>query len=175
VPVMRPMFMEFPDDPGCRFLDKQFMLGRSLLIAPVFNADGLVTFYLPDGRWTNYRTGDVVDGGRWLSETHDFFSLPLYVRENTILPTGPVNQAPLRDSLTDLIITLYSIKTASRAVLFEGREIGIQAKKEKAGIQVELTEKIPGLVVRVSGIKQSWQCREKTIFIKTGTIRQIEE
>lgn len=168
VPVMRPMFMEFPEDPGCRFIDRQYMLGRSLLVAPVFNAEGVVEFYLPYGLWTNYWTQDVVEGGRWLCETHDFFSLPLYIREDTILPTGPVEQAPLQSSLKDLIITLYFIETSTQIVIFEGKEIGIQANKQEKGIQVTLTEKIPGLVIRLSGVKQSWQCSESTMFIKTG-------
>jgi len=52
VPVMRPMFLEFPDDPACEHLDRQYMLGGSLLVAPVFREDGIVDYYLPDGVWT---------------------------------------------------------------------------------------------------------------------------
>src|SRR5574344_348159 len=49
LPVMRAMLLEFPDDPGCRTLDRQYMLGDSLLVAPVFSPDGLVEYYLPEG------------------------------------------------------------------------------------------------------------------------------
>jgi alpha-D-xyloside xylohydrolase len=62
------------------------MLGDALLVAPVFDASGSVTYYLPEGRWTRFFDGQPVTGGRWISETHDYFSLPLMVRENTILP-----------------------------------------------------------------------------------------
>ena len=45
------------------------MLGESLLVAPVFSYDGMVDYYLPAGRWTNFLTGQVVEGGRWVRET----------------------------------------------------------------------------------------------------------
>ena len=87
-PMLRPMFMEFPDDPACDTLDRQYMLGDSLLVAPVFAESGEVTYYLPEGQWTHLLDGRRVQGGRWMRETYDFMSLPLWVRENTLLPVG---------------------------------------------------------------------------------------
>src|SRR5690606_18749881 len=49
-PMMRAMVMEFPDDPACRYLDTQYMLGDCLLVAPIFSASGDVTYYLPEGK-----------------------------------------------------------------------------------------------------------------------------
>ncbi len=49
IPMMRAMLLEFPLDPGCEFLDRQYMLGDSLLVAPVFSFDGEVAYYLPAG------------------------------------------------------------------------------------------------------------------------------
>jgi len=80
LPMMRPMLLEFPNDPTAWFLDQQYMLGSDLLVAPVFTASGEVTFYLPAGQWRNYFTNEVLDGGRWLTETHGFNSIPLYER-----------------------------------------------------------------------------------------------
>ena len=76
-PVMRSMFVEFPDDLACRTLDRQYMLGPSLLVAPVFTYSGEVSYYLPDGVWTNWLTGEVAQGGSWRTETHAFDSIPL--------------------------------------------------------------------------------------------------
>ena len=45
------------------------MLGDALLVAPIFSPDGVVDYYLPAGRWTNFLTGQVIEGGRWLRET----------------------------------------------------------------------------------------------------------
>lgn len=94
IPMMRAMFVEFPDDPGCDTLDRQYMLGDALLVAPVFSPDGVVDYYLPAGRWTNLLSGQSVQGGRWVREQHGFLSLPLMVRPNTVLPMGAVDDRP---------------------------------------------------------------------------------
>jgi alpha-D-xyloside xylohydrolase len=80
LPMMRPMLVEFPEEPTSWFLDQQYMLGPDLLVAPIFNASGEVTFYLPKGIWRNYFTNEEIDGGLWVTEVHGFNSLPLYVR-----------------------------------------------------------------------------------------------
>jgi len=59
------------------------MFGPDLLVAPVFTESGEVEFYLPAGKWTNYFTREVINGGRWLKESHGFDSLPLYIREDS--------------------------------------------------------------------------------------------
>jgi alpha-D-xyloside xylohydrolase len=88
VPMMRPMMMEFPEDPNCLYLDRQYMLGDSLLVAPIFNSDGVADFYLPEGRWISLITGESVTGGTWRSEKHGYTSLPLYVRESSLIQNG---------------------------------------------------------------------------------------
>ena len=85
-PVMRPMQLEFPDDPAVGHLDRQYLLGPSLLVAPVFSATGEVEYYLPAGRWTNWFTREVAEGGGWRREVHDFDRVPLWVREGAIVP-----------------------------------------------------------------------------------------
>lgn len=80
VPVMRAMPLEFPDDPGCDGLDRQYMLGPDLLVAPVFSFDGSVDFYLPAGDWRHLLTGEVLSGGRWHRGVYGLKSLPVFVR-----------------------------------------------------------------------------------------------
>ncbi|MFI6876852.1 alpha-xylosidase [Streptomyces sp. NPDC050400] len=94
VPVMRPMLLDFPDDPTCRTLDRQYLLGPDLLVAPVFTEDGDVEFYLPEGTWTQLLTGERVQGPCWRRETHGFDSLPLYVRPGAVLPLGADDRRP---------------------------------------------------------------------------------
>jgi alpha-D-xyloside xylohydrolase len=79
LPMVRAMVLEFPDDPTCRYLDTQYMLGDALLVAPIFSPDGCVSYYLPPGSWRNLLTNAQCSGGRWFTETHDYFSLPLWV------------------------------------------------------------------------------------------------
>lgn len=80
LPMMRAMVLEFPDDPACTYLDRQYLLGEDLLVAPVFSDEGDVSYYVPDGRWTNLLSGDVVVGPGWQKETHGYMSVPVLVR-----------------------------------------------------------------------------------------------
>lgn len=89
---LRAMFLEFPEDPTVWFLDRQYMLGDSLLIAPVFTESGEVDFYLPEGRWTNWFTGEVKSGPRWVKEKHGYLTCPIYIREGSILVLGKVGE-----------------------------------------------------------------------------------
>ena len=109
VPLMRPMFLEFPDDPACEYLDRQYMLGGSLLVAPVFREDGVVDYYLPEGVWTNLLDGSVREGGKWTRDVCDFFQLPLWVKENTLLPVGPVDDQPVYDYTKGVTLRAYRI------------------------------------------------------------------
>jgi len=90
-PVMRAMCFEFSGDPGCTMLDRQYMLGEALLVAPVMDPDGWVDYYLPEGRWTDFVSGEEKTGGRWLREHYTYMGLPLLARENTVIPVGMID------------------------------------------------------------------------------------
>ena len=86
---VRAMALESPEDRTVWLCDQQFMLGSSILVAPVFDENGEVEFYLPSGKWTSFwDETKQVHGPRWVKETHGFETLPLYVREGTILVLG---------------------------------------------------------------------------------------
>ena len=93
-PMLRPMFVEFPEDRSCETLDRQYMLGDSLLAAPVFKASGEVEYYVPQGRWYNILTGEEAAGGKWHKESFDYFHMPLLLRPNSILATGAQDVRP---------------------------------------------------------------------------------
>ncbi|WP_106814839.1 alpha-xylosidase [Microbacterium timonense] len=124
VPLARPMQLEFPDDPAVAYLDRQYMLGRDILVAPVFSATGEVEFYLPAGTWTNLLTGEEVPGGSWRREQHGFTSLPLYVRSGAVIPWGARTDRPDYDYLDGLRLRVFPGGEGSREVVVttpEGR------------------------------------------------------
>jgi len=134
-PVLRPMVLEFPDDPACRYLDRQYMLGESLLVAPVMSEDGVVQFYLPDGEWTSPLTGEVVVGGRWVTETHGFDSIPLYARPGAILPWG-----------SELSRPDYDVTEGLELDVFPGGPVGTRSLRlvQGDGTAVEVTVHVEG-------------------------------
>jgi alpha-D-xyloside xylohydrolase len=90
-PVLRAMVLEFPDDPACRHLDMQYMLGPALLVAPIFDANSEVAYYLPEGEWRNLLTGEVTHGPGWRKEKHGYLSLPLWVHTGRSSPWECLN------------------------------------------------------------------------------------
>ncbi|WP_330241215.1 alpha-xylosidase [Streptomyces sp. NBC_00525] len=108
VPVMRPMLLEFPDDPAARTADRQYMLGPDLLVAPVFSEDGEVEYYVPEGTWTHLLTGETVTGPAWHRDTHGFDSLPLLVRPGAVLPLGADTSRPDADWTDGLELRAYA-------------------------------------------------------------------
>jgi alpha-D-xyloside xylohydrolase len=107
-PVMRPMFMEFPEDPTTHTLDRQYMLGPDLLVAPVLQAGGEVTFYLPAvGTWTHAQTGERLEGGRWHTKSFGYQEAAVYVRPGAVVPVGAVDDRPDYDWASDVTLRVY--------------------------------------------------------------------
>ncbi|MDR2808775.1 MAG: alpha-xylosidase [Spirochaetaceae bacterium] len=78
IPILRAMMLEFPDDPVCPFLDRQYMLGPDIVVAPVFSADNTVEYYLPAGKWTHLIDKRIESGGKWIKESYGFLSIPIW-------------------------------------------------------------------------------------------------
>jgi alpha-D-xyloside xylohydrolase len=108
-PMMRPLVFDFPEDPACTHLDRQYMLGDSLLVAPVFTANDETSYYVPAGRWTQFDTGATVDGPGWVRQTHGFDSVPLLVRPGTALPIGSRDDRPDYDYADGVTLQLYQL------------------------------------------------------------------
>jgi alpha-D-xyloside xylohydrolase len=117
---MRPMALDFPDDPACAYLETQYMLGDSLLVAPVFAANGEVRYYVPAGRWTRFTTGEVIEGPRWVRETHGFDSVPLLVRPGSVVAVGAVDGRPDYEYADGVTLRLFELPDGERAVSVPG-------------------------------------------------------
>ncbi|OZJ05034.1 hypothetical protein BZG36_02124 [Bifiguratus adelaidae] len=116
VPMLRAMLLEFPEDPTTDFLDKQFMHGSSLLVAPVMNYESEANYYLPAGRWTNFLTNETVEGPKWiLKEKHDFSSIPLFARPNSIIAVGANKIKPDYNYEEGLELRIYALDDGAKA------------------------------------------------------------
>ncbi|WP_225755282.1 alpha-xylosidase [Actinotalea sp. Marseille-Q4924] len=149
VSVARPMLFEFPDDPAVTHLDRQYMLGPDLLVAPVMSADGTVDVYLPAGTWTHLLTGDKVTGQRWVRETHGFDSLPLYVREGAVLPRGAREDRPDYDYLDGLTLEVYAGDGETRAEVDVVNPDGLRVTFEVSGSGQQVAIAATGRTARV--------------------------
>jgi len=154
LPMMRAMFLEFPDDPACAGLDRQYMLGDSLLVAPVFSETGEVEYYLPAGEWTRLLSGERVLGGRWIRERHGYLSLPLLAREGSLVAFGAVDERPDYEWAEGAELRLHALAKGAIARAAVPR-LGAPADAEPA-LAVEVSRSGDTYAVRASGIGGPW-------------------
>ncbi len=144
VPSMRSMILEFTQDPTCGYLDKQYMLGGKLLAAPIFNEEGVAQYYLPEGKWTNFLTGEVRQGGRWYQEKHGYLSIPLYVKEGSILPVGAREDDAVYDYSEGVTLKVYELLegvSATAVVYNQEGKLSLEAEIKKQGDTVTIDVK----------------------------------
>ena len=151
IPVMRAMALEFPGDPASDTLERQYMLGESLLVAPVFSDAGVTDFYLPAGRWTHLETGEVRVGGCWQRGTYGFLEMPLFVRPGTVLPVGSVTGRPDYDYADGVTFRVYQ--------LGEGQSVSASIPDAKGKGVAKLTVQRKGGFVEASleGTAKGWR------------------
>lgn len=162
-PVMRPMVLEFPDDPGAATVDTQYMLGSDLLVAPVFSAAGQVAVYVPEGTWTSLLTGEQVTGPRWVRETHGFDSVPLYVRPGAVLPVGARTDRPDYDFREGLTLRLFELPDGHRST------VEVPAADGAAGARFEVSRAGGTVSVVAHGATGAW-----TVEVVGGPAVQVE-
>lgn len=107
VPIARPMFFERPDSADYPQIDDQFMLGDSLLVAPILERDARSRdVVLPPGDWYRYGESGVVSGDRTVTDSAGL-GLPLYVRAGAVIPTWPVRQST-SEKVDTLTLRIYA-------------------------------------------------------------------
>ena len=142
VPTMRSMVLEFTGDRNCWYLDKQYMLGDNLLVAPIFNDESVGSFYLPQGTWTDFFTGEEIMGGVWTEKTYDYLHLPLMVRENSIVALGACDDKPDYDYADGVELRVYA--------LTDGQECAtvVYDMQQKADLQVSITKNADTITIK---------------------------
>ena len=93
LPLMRAMWLHYPDDPKVKGMGSQYLWGRDILVAPVFEKGATKRdVYLPKGEWYDWWTSTKVNGGQTVSRPVDLSIMPIYVKAGAIIPTDPIRQ-----------------------------------------------------------------------------------
>lgn len=161
-PVQRALLLEFFDDKVASQVDDAFMLGDSILVAPVTSEDGVIEYYIPKGNWYGYLDGEVRSStGQYFTETHDFKSVPMLIRPNSVfVSTGldAPNDMPDFDYCDDVLVNLYDLEDGQHVVeIPDINNLGefsgeVRVKKYGDSIFVEASN-VKKLSVRLLGIK----------------------
>jgi alpha-glucosidase (family GH31 glycosyl hydrolase) len=119
MPMIRALWLHYPDDAEAVGRSDEYLWGRDLLVAPVFEKGATSRkVYLPRGIWYDFWTEERLEGGREIERKVDLTTLPLYVRAGTVLPLGPLKQ--YSDDPVDGPLTLVVYPgTNGTAMLYE--------------------------------------------------------
>jgi alpha-glucosidase/alpha-D-xyloside xylohydrolase len=108
LPLMRALWLHYPDDPMAVARGDEFLWGRDILVAPVVEKGASERrVYLPRGTWIDFWTEERVEGGREIARAVDLETTPLYVRAGAVLPIGPVKQYVDERVDAPLTLTVY--------------------------------------------------------------------
>jgi alpha-D-xyloside xylohydrolase len=148
VPVARPLFLEFPDDPLAPQVDLEYMLGPYLLVAPVFDDGGRRQVYLPSGQWFDFWTNQEIAGPTWRDMEVPLERVPLFVRGDSILPFAPAMDFVGQRAWDPIQL---DVRLASRAAFsFANPEhlVGVRAERKDDGLRLELGDVLQAFEVR---------------------------
>lgn len=144
LPMLRALYIEFPDDPGSWRVDDQYLLGSSLLVAPLLEENTTSRdVYLPPGEWVDYQTGQRYAGGAWHHLKAGPVAAVMLVKAGTILPRAAVAQSTKDIDWKNIELAVYPLSdrgaTGLVALPGEGRVHTVSAERASSG-QYELKD-----------------------------------
>lgn len=108
IPMMRPVFFDFPNDRDALWSEYEFLFGDAFLVAPVINpGDTTRNLRLPEGEWVDFWTETVYPGKRWITVSAPIDRIPVFVKAGSVIPTQQVVQFSDESSIDPLTLEVY--------------------------------------------------------------------
>lgn len=142
LPPFRALVMDYPDDPNTFGIDDAYMMGESLLVAPLVAGETGRSVYLPAGRWHCYWTNEMYEGGTAYQITADLTRIPVFVKDGTLLPLAAPLQNVADDAVFDIALKSYGTGLLT-TVLYEDDGTSFSYRQgEYNWVQLELDNEL---------------------------------
>jgi len=176
MPIIRALWLHYPDDPKAVASSHEYLWGRDVLVAPVVEqAATSRQVYLPDGNWYDFWTGERVAGGREIARAVDLETMPIYVRAGSILPLGPVKQHVYETSREPLTISIYPGADASFLLYEDDGKSFDYRRGEWMGLQISWNDARRELNLSLADGSRMLSSVRRNLEIKLDqTRRQVE-
>jgi alpha-glucosidase/alpha-D-xyloside xylohydrolase len=175
IPIMRALWLHYPDDPKAVECGDEYLWGRNVLVAPVVEKGATTRrVYLPRGGWYDFWTHERLEGGREISRAVDLETMPLYVRAGSILPLGPVKQFTGEKVDEPLSVSIYPGADAA-FLLYEDDGTSFNYRKgEWMGIQMAWNDAHRTLSLSLAPGSQMLPPRQRVITVQLAeTTRSV--
>ncbi|AZO96419.1 glycoside hydrolase family 31 protein [Halocella sp. SP3-1] len=108
LPIIRPLVLHYQDDENTYELNDQFLVGENILVAPVVQQGQLArAVYLPSGKWVDYWTKEIIEGGRYILKKTPLDTCPIFIKEGSLIPNYKVGAYLDNKMNQELILDLY--------------------------------------------------------------------
>jgi len=107
IPLMRPLILEYENDPNVSNIDDQYLFGSDLLVAPILTKQNTRKIYLPEGEWLDFWTKESYSGNQWIEYKAELDKMPLFIKSGSIIPMGPMMQYIGEKEFDPLTINIY--------------------------------------------------------------------
>ena len=136
LPMLKSLVYYDQEDPQTHFRTDEFIFGEQILVCPIQepNAKGR-RMYIPRGRWHNYWTGEIVEGGaeKWIAA--DIDKIPLFIKEGAIIPKYPVQQYVGEKKIEQLTLNVYFKKGIEQSTVYEDAQDGYDYRKGEYSVR----------------------------------------
>lgn len=134
LPMLRALFVEYPDDPGSWLIDDQYLFGKDILVAPMIENTPSRNVYLPPGTWIDYQTGQSYAGG-WHKIKPGTIPVVMLIREGSVIPHIKLAQSTMQMNWGELELKVYATTStkASGLVCLPSDNVLVPVAVEKKG------------------------------------------
>ncbi|MEJ7767919.1 MAG: TIM-barrel domain-containing protein [Chitinophagaceae bacterium] len=158
MPLMRAMWLHYPADEAARKTGTQFLWGRDLLIAPVYEKGAAsCQVYLPKGDWYDWWTNTKKTGGQTITREVDLTIMPIYARAGAIIPFDPIRQ-----------YTNEKVDEPTTLKIFQGAN-GVYNLYEDDGISLDY------LNGKASLTRMFWNDKLKQLTLEPGALKGFDD
>ena len=151
MPIMRALWLHYPEDALAVASGDEFLWGRNLLVAPVVEKGATTRkIYLPRGAWYDFWNGERIEGGREISRQVDLETMPIYTRAGSIVPMGPVRQYVSETVEGPLTVTIFPGADAEFLLYEDDGKSFAYRQGEWMGIEMRWKDAGKKLVMRLA-------------------------
>jgi len=151
LPVIRALWLHYPDDPAAVGRGDQYLWGRDILVSPVVEKGAEARrLYLPRGKWHDYWTEEIMEGGREIERKVDLETMPLYIRAGTVLPQGPIRQYVDDPGEGPMSLIIYSGADGAASLYEDDGKSFAYRKGEWMKIEISWRDADRGLTLRLA-------------------------
>jgi alpha-glucosidase (family GH31 glycosyl hydrolase) len=176
MPFMRAMWLHYPEDTFARGLGNQYMWGRDMLVAPVFEPGATSReVYLPKGQWYDWFTNELHNGGNVVSKAVDLSIMPIYVRAGSIIPFDPVRQYTAQATSEPTTLRIYR-GANGEFTMYEDDGISLEYLDEKYKLtRFEWDDAAKNLRIEPvhTGVASEGNRIFKVLLLPEGTVHEI--